>query len=425
MKFISTRGKSPAVSCSEAILKGLAPDGGLYVPEVLPSLNSSAVGMASSYVELAFEVLAPFFEGDELMPYLAEICYEAFNFDVNLVKTEENCVVLELFHGPTCAFKDFGARFLAISMEKLLSLRGEKRTILVATSGDTGGAVAAAFYGRKNLKVKVLYPQGRVSERQKAQLTCYDGNISSFEVKGSFDDCQKMVKDAFMDAALENEKLSSANSINIGRLLPQVVYYVYACYVNKRLQLFGDNSSKSNFIIPSGNAGNCTAAYWAMLMGAPIEKIGLAVNSNTTICDYLKSGKYEKKQSVATLANAMDVGDPSNMERLFYLFDDFVKFSNYVSALSVSDENIKKTIKNTEKRTGYIMCPHTACAEFVREKRNLKEPSIIVSTAHPAKFETIVEPLIGKKIKVPENLENLLNRPQNYKIIDTDYRLLF
>ena len=425
MKFISTRGKSPAVSCSEAILKGLAPDGGLYVPEVLPSLNLSAVNMASSFVELAFEVLAPFFEDDELMPYLAEICYEAFNFDVNLVKTEENCVVLELFHGPTCAFKDFGARFLAISMEKLLSLRGEKRTILVATSGDTGGAVAAAFHKRENLKVKVLYPQGRVSERQKAQLTCFDGNISSFEVKGNFDDCQKMVKEAFMDSDLENEKLSSANSINIGRLLPQAVYYVYAAFVNKRLQLFGKNSSKANFIIPSGNAGNCTAAYWAMLMGAPIEKISLAVNSNTTICDYLKTGKYEGKKSVATLANAMDVGDPSNMERLFYLFPDFVKFSSYVSALSVNDEDIKKTITNEEKRTGYIMCPHTACAEFVREKKEPDQPSIVVSTAHPAKFETIVEPLIGKKIKVPEKLENLLNRPQNYKIIDPNYRLLF
>ena len=425
MKFISTRGKSPAVSCSEAILKGLAPDGGLYVPEVLPGLNFNSIGMASSYVELAFEVLAPFFEDDELMPYLAEICYEAFDFDVNLVKTEKNCAVLELFHGPTCAFKDFGARFLAISMEKLLSLRGEKRTILVATSGDTGGAVAAAFYGKKNLKVKVLYPQGRVSERQKIQLTCYDGNISSFEVKGSFDDCQKMVKNAFMDSKLEKEKLSSANSINIGRLLPQVVYYVYASFVNKRLQLFGDNSSKSNFIIPSGNAGNCTAAYWAMLMGAPIEKISLAVNSNTTICDYLKSGKYEGKKSVATLANAMDVGDPSNMERLFNLFPDFIKFSSYVSALSVSDEDIRQTIKAEEKRTGYIMCPHTACAEFVREKKELNKPSIIVSTAHPAKFETIVEPLIGKKVKVPKNLENLLSRPQNYKIINPNYLEVF
>ncbi|MDY0287638.1 MAG: threonine synthase [Sphaerochaeta sp.] len=421
MKFVSTRNASVRVSASEAILQGLAPDGGLYVPEFFPSLALVNIHEISSYPELAFEVLTPFFEDDLLAPDLAEICIDAFNFPVPLVKLHDRQMVLELFHGPTAAFKDFGARFLASAMEKLLEKQSRKLTILVATSGDTGGAVASAFAGRKGIEVKVLFPKGRVSGRQQQQLTCWGGNIQAYEVDGSFDDCQKMVKDAFMDTELaEAWGLSSANSINLGRLLPQSVYYVYASYLYH--EAFG---VKPTFIIPSGNVGNSCGAYWAFSMGAPIERITLAVNANRTIPDYLREGEYKPRQSIATLANAMDVGSPSNMERLFNLYDDIGTFRKMVSATSVSDEDIQATIKAVHDETGYVMCPHTATAEKVRRSLAVQDDTIVVSTAHPAKFEAVVEPLIGTTVPVPEALAALLAKDSNFKSIGCDYRQLF
>jgi threonine synthase len=420
MKFVSTRKKAPAVSVSQAIIQGLAVDGGLYVPESFPSLATLPVGEISSYPELAYEVLSPFFEGDILAEDLAQICVDAFNFPVPLVPIQGEQTVLELFHGPTAAFKDFGARFLASSMERIIERQKQKLTILVATSGDTGGAVAAAFANRRNIEVKVLFPKGRVSKRQQQQLTCW-GNIQAYEVDGSFDDCQKMVKDAFMDQAVTREwGLSSANSINLGRLLPQSVYYVYASYLYQ--QAYG---KKPIFIIPSGNVGNSCAAYWALTMGSPIERIILSVNKNRTIPDYLISGTYEKRDSVATLANAMDVGNPSNMERLFNLYPDIQTMRSMVSAYSVDDRTIEQTIKEVYAQTGYILCPHTATGERVRRDHFADQPTIVVSTAHPAKFEQVVEPLIGTSVEVPENLEKLLNMPSSFKQIGCDYRQLF
>ena len=319
--------------------------------------------------------------------HLEEICSAAFDFPIHLKKLS-NSTVLELFHGPTSAFKDFGARFLAFSMEKLLVRHDRKLCILVATSGDTGGAVAAAFHNRKNLSVKVLFPKGRVAKRQKRQLTCWDGNISSYEVEGSFDDCQKMVKDAFVDPQY-SAGLSSANSINLGRLLPQMVYYVYASMVYEK-----ENGKKPVIVIPSGNVGNSTGAYWAMSMGAPIERIVLAVNANRTIPDYLESGEYRPRPSVKTLANAND--------------------------------EIRETIRKVYTQDGYIMCPHTACGERVRQRLlDGKDNVLLVSTAHPAKFETIVEPLIGTEVPLPPALKSLLDRPVSYKEIPADYHRLF
>ncbi len=418
MYYYSTRDKERAVklSASQAILKGLAADGGLFVPSVLPAL-SDKVSLSLSYADFAAEVLKPFFEGDELYDELSDICRGAFSFPVVLNELKD-VSVLELFHGPTSAFKDFGARFLAFSMEKLLVRKGEKLCILVATSGDTGGAVASAFHKRQNLSVKVLFPKGRVAERQRRQLTCWDDNISSFEVRGSFDDCQRMVKSAFVDPSLSG--LSSANSINLGRLLPQMVYYVYAS------MLYKERTGKEPvIIIPSGNVGNCTGAYWAKAIGAPIKRIVLAVNANTTIPEYLESGEYKPRDSVRTLANAMDVGAPSNMERLFSLFPSYEEMKANVSAWSVSDEEIKKTIVDEYRKEGYVLCPHTACAERVRLDHFDGEPVIIVSTAHPAKFDTVVEPLIGATVPMPAALADLVNRPSTFTEIGTDYRELF
>ncbi|WP_293894707.1 MULTISPECIES: threonine synthase [unclassified Sphaerochaeta] len=421
MKFVSTRGKAPAVSASQAIMQGLAPDGGLYVPESFPSLENLAIHEISSYPELAFEVLAPFFEDDPLKEDLAEICMDAFNFPVPLVTLKDQDAVLELFHGPTAAFKDFGARFLAACMERMLAKEQRKLTILVATSGDTGGAVAAAFANRKGIEVKVLYPKGRVSGRQQQQLTCWGANIQAYEVDGSFDDCQKMVKDAFMDQTVSRQwGLSSANSINLGRLLPQSVYYVFASHLYT--QAFG---KRPIFIIPSGNVGNSCAAFWALTMGSPIERIVLSVNENKTIPEFLTSGIYQTRPSVQTLANAMDVGAPSNMERLFNLYPDTDTIKSMLSAYSVDDRTIQATIKEVYGELGYILCPHTATAERVRRDHFAGQPTIVVSTAHPAKFEQVVEPLIGTTVEVPQNLATLLDKPSSFKAIPSDYRLLF
>ncbi|MCK9524228.1 MAG: threonine synthase [Proteobacteria bacterium] len=421
MFYTSTRKNAPAVRASDAIMQGLAPDGGLYIPQSFPSLSALPYGEISSYPELAFEVLAPFFEEDPLLELLPEICVDAFNFPVSLHPLGEQQMVLELFGGPTAAFKDFGARFLAASMEQILRQRGEQLTILVATSGDTGGAVAAAFAGKERIRVKVLFPKGRVSDRQKQQLTCWGGNIEAYEVDGSFDDCQRMVKEAFMDKGLSMaHNLSSANSINLGRLLPQSVYYVYASQVFEKA--FG---AKPTIIIPSGNVGNATAAYWAHTMGAPIDRIVLALNANRTIADYLASGEYEGRSSVQTLANAMDVGDPSNMERLFALYPTIEEMRAMLTAYSVDDEQIRHTIGEVYKESGYILCPHTATAERVRRDYFADKPSIIVATAHPAKFEQTVEPLVGKSIDIPEQLAALLDKPTEYRSIGPDYRALF
>ncbi len=421
MKFISTRKNSPAVSASEAILQGLAVDGGLYIPESFVKLDMSKAPDYRDLPALARFILAPFFEGDELEDDLAQMCNEAFTFPAPLHYHNSRESVLELFWGPTAAFKDFGARFLAVVLEHLLKKRHSELTILVATSGDTGGAVASAFHKREGISVKVLFPEGRVSARQQKQLTVLQDNITSYAVKGTFDDCQKMVKDAFMDSGVaQTYHLSSANSINLGRLLPQMVYAF-----SSSMEVYSKTGIKPVAIIPSGNVGNSCASFWAKTIGAPIHSISLALNRNRTIIDYLVTKKYEKRPSLATLANAMDVGDPSNMERLFALYPTHERFAMHIGAMSVSDEQIRETIRNVYEESGYAICPHTATGEYMRRNGEFDRPTIVYSTAHPAKFETIVEPVIGEKVAIPPQLKELLDKKEHYTTIEADYHLLF
>ena len=415
--YVSTRSVTGDKStASEAILKGLAPDGGLFIPESIPRIPEDFTLSKGAWYAM-YQTMKPYFEGDELEGDLEEIAKNAFSFPVPFHHNEGKDT-LELFYGPTAAFKDFGARFLAFSMEKLLEKRNRDLCILVATSGDTGGAVASAFHNRKHLSVKVLFPKGRVAERQQKQLTCWDGNVESYEVDGTFDDCQKMVKDAFMDSSLSG--LSSANSINLGRLLPQMAYYVYASSLYK--EIYG---REAVFIIPSGNVGNSTGAFWAKAMGAPIKSIVLAVNANRTIPDYLESGEYRPRPSVETLANAMDVGAPSNMERLFAMFPSVEEFRANVASYSVSDDEIRRTIGEEYRESGHIICPHTACGERVRRDHYADEDTVVVATAHPAKFERIVEPIIGGPVAIPKQLFDILQKPSAAKSIGTDYHALF
>ena len=415
--YVSTRSVTGDKStASEAILKGLAPDGGLFIPESIPRIPEDFTLSKGAWYAM-YQAMKPYFEGDELEGDLEEIAKNAFSFPVPFHHNEGKDT-LELFYGPTAAFKDFGARFLAFSMEKLLEKRNRDLCILVATSGDTGGAVASAFHNRKHLSVKVLFPKGRVAERQQKQLTCWDGNVESYEVDGTFDDCQKMVKDAFMDSSLSG--LSSANSINLGRLLPQMAYYVYASSLYK--EIYG---REAVFIIPSGNVGNSTGAFWAKAMGAPIKSIVLAVNANRTIPDYLESGEYRPRPSVETLANAMDVGAPSNMERLFAMFPSVEEFRANVASYSVSDDEIRRTIGEEYRESGHIICPHTACGERVRRDHYADEDTVVVATAHPAKFERIVEPIIGGPVAIPKQLFDILQKPSAAKSIGTDYHDLF
>ena len=418
MKYISTRGQSPSVSFGEAVARGLAPDGGLYVPESWPEIALSDFDGATTLPEVAEIMLRPFVEGDPIAPQVGEIVREAFNFPAPLVPVipDGSLSVLELFHGPTAAFKDFGARFLAATLARIRAKSSKDESvkplnILVATSGDTGGAVAAAFHQRPGILVSVLFPKGLVSPTQERQLTCWGDNVHSYRVSGSFDDCQRVVKEAFVDADLRQRfELSSANSINLGRLLPQAVYYAATS-----LAIFRATGEKPNYIIPSGNLGNSVACVWARKIGLPVGRILLAHNINRAVPDYLATGNWLPRPSIATLASAMDVGSPSNMERLRALFPDIESLRAAVRAESVSDEQIKSRITTDFIQYGKPWCPHTATAAEVYARMSAAERSdgrwVLVSTAHPAKFHEIVEPLIGRRIEMPESLAKLFSRP--------------
>lgn len=419
IRFHSTRDATTSVSFSQALLQGLAPDGGLYVPTSWPSIDIQALSRETTLPGIANRLIGPFVNGDPLAPQLPEITAEAFNFPAPLVTLDDGLGVLELFHGPTAAFKDFGARFLAANFARLREPGSQPITILVATSGDTGGAVAAAFHGRPGINVGVLFPKGLVSPTQERQLTCWGGNVKSFAVHGTFDDCQRLVKQAFVDPELRQQtQLSSANSINLGRLLPQAVYYAASS-----LEVWKKHGEPASYIIPSGNLGNAAACIWARKVGLPIRDIVLAHNANQTVTDFLHTGEWRPRPSIATLASAMDVGNPSNMERLRSLFADLAQLRTAVSAESVDDAAIRERIAKGFERYGQIWCPHTATAAEVYERLVVgKRPGrwIIVSTAHPAKFSEIVEPLIGRKIPVPETLAKLFARPTQFTEIEPE-----
>jgi len=413
VNFSSTRGGA-AVSLDEALLRGIAADGGLFVPDTLPGFSPEDFLPASSLAETAVTLLKPFFAESRLAADLPEIVAETLHFPIPCVDLDSDAGqlrLLELHHGPTAAFKDVGAGFLAACLSRL-SAADEPRplTILVATSGDTGGAVAAAFDGRAGIQVVVLFPAGRVSERQAKQLTCWGDNVLSLEVEGSFDDCQAMVKGAFADAALAQRfRFSSANSINIGRLLPQSTYYAHAA-----LQHLRTTGRHANFIIPTGNLGNALACILARDMGLPVGDVILATNANRTIPDYLEGANWAPGASVKTLATAMDVGDPSNMERLKFLHGESEELQNVIRATSVNDEQIATQIKTQHRARGIALCPHTATAFEVYEKLSPEQRAadwILVATAHPAKFESVVEPLIGETVEIPRSLAAILDRP--------------
>jgi threonine synthase len=420
MRFLSTRDAAHALGLGEAIGRGLAPDGGLYVPERLPRLDAGALRRTSNLDGLAQGVIAPFASGDAMADWLGDITRDAFVFPAPVVEVQGSdgpLSVLELFHGPTAAFKDFGARFLAATLERLPRPDPRRLTILVATSGDTGGAVAAAFHRRPWVDVVVLYPRGLVSARQEKQLACWGANVRTLSVAGTFDDCQQMVKDAFVDPALSTSlRLSSANSINIGRLLPQMVYYAKAS-----LELSAVDGRAPNFIIPTGNLGNALACVWAREAGLPIGEIVLASNANQTVPDYLRTGEWRPRPSVATLASAMDVGNPSNMERLRWLFPEVGVLREKLASYTVSDEQIRETIRRDHRELGQTWCPHTATAACVYrsfESRRRAGRWVLVATAHPAKFNDVVEPLIGESVPVPPALEALLSLPSRQTQIE-------
>jgi threonine synthase len=417
--FTSSRGQSP-VGFSAALLQGLAPDGGLYVPVSWPRLAPADFADLSDLPAIGARLLTPFVGEDPVAPFLPAVVREAFNFPAPLVPLDSDgrLSVLELFHGPTAAFKDFGARFLAACFARLHGSGEPPFTILVATSGDTGGAVAAAFHGRAGLEVAVLFPKGLVSPTQERQLTCWGDNVRSLSVRGTFDDCQRLVKEAFLDPQLAaRSKLSSANSINLGRLLPQSVYYAAAS-----LAIWRRYGERASFVVPSGNLGNALACLWARQVGLPIGEVVLAHNANRTVPDFLASGEWRPRPSVATLASAMDVGNPSNMERLRALFPGMQDLRAAVSACSVTDEEIRARIRAGFEEFGQIWCPHTATAAeaWQRLPQELRRGRrwVLVSTAHAAKFREIVEPLIARRIPVPQTLAKLFARPTQCVEID-------
>lgn len=413
MVFVSTRNKDIKKSLSEAIENGLAADGGLFVPSYFPRIDLSIFHENDTFSEFAFKLLSIFFKHDILSEYLNDFCQAAFNFPLIIKKIDSNTNCLELFHGPTLAFKDFGARFLAECLNKIADINKKKFTIIVATSGDTGSAVASAFYKKKNVDVIILFPKDKISLRQKKLLTCWDNNIFSISVNGRFDDCQSLVKSAFKhEWWTANKTLTTANSINIARMLPQMAYYAYSSLLHYR-----KNSSKTGFIIPSGNFGNAAGAYWAKEMGFPIREIVMPTNANKVLVDYLESGIYNPRESITTLANAMDVGKPSNLERIDNLFPRIGSLRKNVTSVSVNDEKIKETISRVYKKYKYIICPHTATGFYVRDMLP-KNDWTIVATADPIKFETIVESIVEKKLEVKKHLQELLDRPCKYNEIN-------
>lgn len=410
MKYYSTNKEAPTATLEEAVVKGLAPDKGLYMPEnihKLPTAFFDNIGNMS-FQEIAFEVAKAFFGDDVETSALKDIVYDTLSFDVPAINIEDNIYSLELFHGPTLAFKDVGARFMARLLQYFIKKEGQKSiTVLVATSGDTGSAVANGFLGVEGIHVDVLYPKGKVSKIQESQFTTLGKNITAIEINGVFDDCQTLVKQAFMDEELnENKKLTSANSINVARFLPQAFYYFYA-YAQLKKQNKADNMV---VCVPSGNFGNICAGIFAHEMGLPIKRFIAANNANDIFYKYLQSGKYEPKPSKQTLANAMDVGDPSNFARIYDLFGGcHEKITSLISGATYTDDMIKDTMQTCHKETGYVLDPHGACG-YRALKEGLKngETGVFLETAHPAKFKEKVDDILHIDIKIPSRLAEFM-----------------
>ena len=412
MKFFSTRNSSSSTTFKNVLLNGLAPDGGLYMPEIIPRMPMDILKAHQHFEELAVSVIHPYTKDQLSLSELTAICEKAFNFPINIKFLNDDDLVLELFHGPTLAFKDFAARFMAQTMSHFQKDRNKNLTILVATSGDTGGAVANSFHNLDGINVIVLYPSKKVSSVQEKQLTTLGGNITALEVLGTFDDCQSLVKKAFVDEEIQRSLyLSSANSINFARLLPQAIYYIWAwkkCNTDESV----------SFSIPSGNFGNLTGGLLANQMGLPVEKFIASLNVNDTFLNYLKSGKLIKKETIKTISNAMDVSVPSNIERISCLYgDDVNEISKKISSWSFTDSLTKNMIKNVFDKYDYLIDPHTAVGMLGLGKYRLSSNSfkkcIVLSTAHASKFSNDVEKIINQKIEPPDQIKNLLDKDKN------------
>lgn len=407
MQYYSTNGNAPKATLQEAVVKGLAPDKGLYMPERIPTIPKAFYNNIGemSLQDISYVVANTLFGEDIESETLKEIVNDTLNFDIPLKHVDENRYSLELFHGPTLAFKDVGARFMARLLSYFNKKNGTKDVnVLVATSGDTGSAVANGFLGVPGVKVFVLYPKGKVSKIQEAQFTTLGQNITALEISGTFDDCQALVKNAFMDVDLNKKmQLTSANSINVARFLPQMFYYFYAY-----AQLAKNNLPLDNIVIsvPSGNFGNITAGLIGKQMGLPIKQFIAANNKNDVFYKYLLSGEYNPQPSIATIANAMDVGAPSNFARILDLYNNSHSvISSEISGFTYSDEQIAQTLKDTYNKTKYLLDPHGAVGyRSLLEGLKENEIGIFLETAHPAKFKDTVEAIIGDNVDVPSKL---------------------
>lgn len=422
MKFYSTTEKKLLISLQEAVMNGLSLDGGLYMPTDIPLLSEDFFQRAEmmTFEDIAFEASKIFFLPDIPQNILEKIIHQAFNFDLPLININKQIYTLELFHGPTCAFKDFGARFMAHLFGFFAEKSQKEITVLVATSGDTGSAVAHGFLNVKGIKVVILYPSGKVSLLQEKQLTGMGQNVKALEVKGTFDDCQRMVKQAFLDKELKEKiTLVSANSINIARLLPQSFYYLYICAQLKK------EGKPIVISVPSGNFGNLTAGIIAKKMGAPISKFIASTNQNDVVPEYLRTGKFQSRASISTISNAMDVGNPSNFSRMLELYDnDVEKMKQDICGVSFSDEETKKAISDVFKQYNYIMDPHGAVAylgllDFTKD--NPEYVGVFLETAHPAKFSLEVEKAIGKPVLIPDRLKIYLDREKQAVLLNNDF----
>ncbi len=409
MKFYSTNHQVATVTFKEAVFKGLPDDNGLYMPEHIPQLQQSFFDNLKDYsfAQLAYEIVNQFVKEEIPEPELKKIVNEAFNFKIPVKNLHDNIYVLELFHGPTLAFKDFGARFMARVMGYFLQREARDIHILVATSGDTGSAVAQGFLGVEGVHVTLLYPKGKVSKIQEQQLCTVGGNVTALEVEGTFDDCQKMVKEAFLDPELNRRlNLSSANSINIARLLPQSLYYFYS---------YGqvvDVGEEVCFSVPSGNFGNLSGGLLARRMGLPVVKFIAATNVNDIVPEYLKFGTFNPRPSIRTISNAMDVGNPSNFARMLDLFDnDHDAMIHEIVGVHYTDEDIRRTMREVFDQYGYHLCPHSAIGYAgLRDKLpgSGSATGIFLSSAHPSKFEDVVKPVTGVKPEMPLRLKRII-----------------
>ena len=422
MRFLSTRG-APPVSFTTALFNGLAADGGLFVPETIEPWTTAEIARLPrrTLTEIGLRAMRPFVRGELDLAVLEAVVVEALDFPIPLVKVEPGIFALELFHGPTLAFKDVGARVMARLMAALHTA-DDPLTVLAATSGDTGSAVAYAFHRVPHTRVVILYPHGRVSPTQEAQLTFFNDqrtNVRAYAVAGSFDDCHRLTRQAFADDDLRKRMaLTSANSVNVGRLLPQSVYYFHA---------IAQSPEARTVSTPSGNFGNLTAGLLAKRAGLPIDRFVAATNVNDVVPVYLDSGRFEPRASVQTLANAMDVGHPSNFERMAWLYaGDVAAMRKDISGARITDEGVRTTIRDAYARTGYLLDPHAAIAYAAVKQRNGQdepegEAKIFLATAHPAKFAEIVEPIIGRAVDKPAPLVQALARPRHIVRIDATY----